>query len=333
MNKKLIFGIAVLVFVLIFSIFFIFSEKNCGDETFENQCSLTKPYFCEKGKLIEKASICGCPDFFEAQVDLCYSKYQINPKKIFLKYILNGKEDEIEFSVYEGVVNYISNVSKSINYFGGDAPSRLDFKLKHLEEPVQREFLLPLVVEIQNLGLNKKDQTRVAISLVQNIPYNETEDKSIGIRWDFDVNRSRYPYEVLYDMQGVCEGKSELLSFLLKEIGYGVGIFYYSEEDHEAVGIKCSLEYSLDKTGYCFVETTGPAIISDDKNYYLDWGKLNSTPELLIISDGNVFEKANEFKDAQKKIELSNLIEENGQITRLQKIRFEKIKKRYGLEL
>ena len=32
----------------------------CGDGSFYNTCSLNKPYYCEEGILIEKASICGC---------------------------------------------------------------------------------------------------------------------------------------------------------------------------------------------------------------------------------------------------------------------------------
>jgi len=183
------------------------------------------------------------------------------------------------------------------------------------------------------LGLSKENQARVAISLVQNIPYNGTEDKSVGIRGDLGVNRSRYPYEVLYDMQGVCEGKSELLSFLLKEIGYGVGIFYYPEEDHESVGIQCPLEYGLNETGYCFVETTGTAIISDDKGYYLDWGRLSSTPEFYLIEKGNSLGKISEYKDADNLAEILTLIEENGEITRLQKIQLDNLKEKYGLVL
>ena len=335
MNKKIIIGIVlfVVILILILAGFFIFQKRTCGNGVIYGECSENPPFFCEKGLIISKASVCGCPDFFEVEEDLCFSEYQTNSKKIYLPYTLRGEQGEIDFVVYEGVVDYISNISKSINYFGDDVPSRLDFKLKHIEEPIQKKFLLSLVAEIQNLGLNKKDQARVAISLIQNIPYNESEENSVLIRGDLGINRSRYPYEVLYDMQGVCEGGSELLSFLLKEIGYGVGIFYYPEEEHEAVGIKCPIEYSLDGTGYCFVETTGPAIISDDKNYYLDWGKLSSNPELLIISDGDVFEKAYEFKDAQKRIGLSELIEENGQITRLQKIQLENLKDKYGLVL
>lgn len=332
MNKKLIGGILLVVIVLGVGSYFVFRERKCGNETLYGECSENAPFYCEKEMVVSKASFCGCPNDFEIQGDFCYSKYQTNSKTIFLKYFLNGKENEIEFVVYQGVVDYISNVSNSITYYG-ETPSRLDFKLKNIEEPVQREFLLSLVTEIQNLDLSKENQARVAISLVQNIPYNETEDKAVGIRGDLGVNRSRYPYEVLYDMQGVCEGKSELLSFLLKELGYGVGIFYYPEEDHEAVGIKCPSEYSLDETGYCFVETTGPAIISDDQGYYLNWGKLSSDSEFYLIQEGDSLDKVRDYKDADNLAEILTLIEENGKITRLQKIQLDNLKQRYGLEL
>ncbi|MBU4308462.1 MAG: hypothetical protein KJ566_01555 [Nanoarchaeota archaeon] len=332
MNKKLIGGIILVVIVLGLGSYFVFRERKCGDGVLYGECSENVPFYCEQGMIVSKASVCGCQDSFVVEEELCNSKYQINPKTIFLKYFLNGKENEIEFVVYQGVVDYISNVSNSITYYG-ETPSRLDFKLKNIEEPVQREFLLSLVVEIQNLDLSKENQARVAISLVQNIPYNETEDKAVGIRGDLGVNRSRYPYEVLYDMQGVCEGKSELLSFLLKELGYGVGIFYYFEEDHEAVGIKCPLEYSLDETGYCFVETTGPAIISDDQGYYLNWGKLSSDSEFYLIQEGVSLGKVRDYKDADNLAEILISIENTGMVTRLQKIQLDNLKERYGLEL
>jgi hypothetical protein len=225
-NKKIILGISLGIFLLFsFGVFF-FWERTCGDGTPYEQCSKNAPFFCERGELIPKASVCGCPEFFEVQGDSCFSNYSSNSKEIFLEYILNGKKQKMGFMVYDGVLEYVSNLSSSITYYGKNA-SRLDFKLKNIEEPIQREFLLPLVIQIQNLNLRKIDQLRVAVSLVQNIPYGDEENISSSIRGDLEVNRSFYPYEVLYYQKGVCEGKSELLSFLLKELGYSVGIFYY----------------------------------------------------------------------------------------------------------
>jgi len=60
-------------------------------------------------------------------------------------------------------------------------------------------------MKIQNLTLVKEDQMRIAVSLVQNIPYAESE-KTFIIRNTL-FNYSRYPYEVLYDGAGILRGK------------------------------------------------------------------------------------------------------------------------------
>jgi hypothetical protein len=307
-------------------------EFICGDGTPEGNCSLRKPYFCLEGKLIDKASICDCPANLEVKEDLCFSNYQTNPKSVTLKYILRGEKSEIDFVVYSGMVDYISNISKTISYNKNEKPLRKDFKIKKINEEEQRQLLLSLLTKIQNIAEEKKDQARIAISMVQNIPYGESE-KNITIRSSNHINYSRYPYEVLYDMQGACEGRSELLAFLLKEIGYGVVLFYYPSDNHEVVGIKCPVEYSLDNTGYCFIETTGPSIISNDQSYYIGWGKLSANPELVFISDGDSLDKnLYEYKDAKDLIKINKLIEEKGEINIFQHNKLESLREKYGLE-
>ena len=328
----IIFILALLIFTIMFFLFV--KEKNiiCGDGTLEGDCSLRKPYFCLEGKLIEKASICGCSEILSKKGDLCFSKYQTNPRGITLKYILRGEENEIDFVAYNGMVDYISDLPKTISYDKDEKPSRRDFKIKKINEEEQRELLLPLVTEIQNIAKDKKDQVRIAISLVQNIPYGESK-KNITIRSSNQINYSRYAYEVLYEARGACEGKSELLTFLLKEMGYGVVLFYYPLEDHEAVGIKCPIEHSFRGTGYCFVETTGPSIVSNDQEYYTGWGRLNSEPQVVFISDGmSLNDNLYEYKDAQTFIKLDKIIEKTGELNIFRHYKFKFLKEKYGLD-
>ena len=328
----------VLIFVLLFliTIFYLFTVKEretfiCGDGTFNENCSLRKPYFCLNKTLIEKASVCGCPEVLSMQGDLCISKYQNGSKDITLNYILRGEEGKIDFVVYKGMDDYITGLPKTIFYEQGETPSRRDFKLRNINEAEQRELLLPLITKIQNFAQNKVDQMRIAVSIVQNIPYGESgEIITVGRN---QINHSRYPYEVLYDVQGACEGRSELLAFLLKEIGYGVVLFYYPLENHEAVGIRCPLEYSLNNTGYCFVETTAPSIISNNQGYYIGWGELLSEPEMILISGGDSLEKnLYEYKDARDLIKISKIIEEKGELNIFRHNKLESLREKYGLE-
>jgi hypothetical protein len=325
-----------LIFIfLIIGLIILYNFKEeiltCGDETLYDNCSLRKPYFCENGVLIEKASVCGCPEILTIKGDLCISEYQTNPKNISLKYILRGKENEIDFLVYEGMADYLSHLPRSIYYEKGETPLREDFKLRNINEKEQRELILPLVTKIQNIAENKEDQVRIAISIVQKIPFDKSE-KTINFL-NNELDYSRYPYEVLYDNKGICGEKSELLAFLLKEIGYGVVLFYHSLENHESVGIKCPVDYGLNNVGYCFIETTGPSIITNNQNEYIGTEKLSSKPEVILISEGNSLgNNLYEYKDAQKLIEINEVIKEKGRINMIDYYRLKNIKKKYGLD-
>jgi hypothetical protein len=316
---------------LIFLAFIILFSKSltnkelpmCGDGTPYDSCSNVKPYYCFGGKLIEKASVCGCNRRVDG--DSCISDLQAEPKNMTLKYILDGERKTINFTVYKGLADYLSGISRAISYENGEKPNRTEFRFKKINEQEQRKLLLPLVIKIQNLTNDKLEQARIAISIVQNIPYgfsNKT-DNFFGK----SLNYSRYPYEVLYDSQGVCGEKSELLAFLLREIGYETVIFYQQKENHELVGIKCPSGESYKGTGYCFIETTGPSIISDDSIEYVGGVVLNSDPEVILISDGKSFGSGlQEYKDANELKSLKNNI-----FVLFRQSRFERLKQKYGL--
>ncbi|MBT4375915.1 hypothetical protein HOD29_00890 [archaeon] len=309
--KKIIlwFMVFVIVFVLV-ALFIIFGGymksqspvemQTCGDGTFYETCSLDNPYFCNAGILVENVALCGCPKGTRKIGDSCDSEYLINPLEISLKYVLRGEENLLNLTVYGGVVDYLKELPRSIYYSGKEIPQRIDFKLLKTNDEIQRDALLPFVNEIRNLAPdNREDQMRIAVSLIQNIPYIEPENVTVLNGRSLRV--ARYPYQVLYDYAGSCEGKSELLSFILRELDYGVALFYYGPENHESVGIKCPVEKSLIGSGYCFIETTSPWIIGDDRGEYLGTGKLVSKPEVVVIDDGiSLGEKLDEYKDSKR---------------------------------
>jgi len=304
--KKYEFFVSLAFFIILFVLIVLIFRSpttqgklnTCGDGTFYETCSITKPYYCKQGYLIEKISVCGCSESSERLGDSCVTHLQEEPKNLFLKYILDGEEKELKFTVYKGLSDYLSVLPRAISYTNEEKPRRADFAFKKINEAEQRELLLPLVIKIQNLTNDKEEQARIAISLVQNIRYGSANktDSFLGNQ----VNYSRYPYEVLYDVLGTCEEKSELLAFLLREIGYGVVLFYNQEANHEFLGIKCPIEESYRETGYCFVETTGPSIITDDSLEYVGDIKLESEPAIVLISDGYSLSKnLREYRDAE----------------------------------
>jgi len=333
----LVFVFLILIFIIGFSFFknnnsFEFEKiPICGDGSFYNTCSLDKPFYCENGTLVEKASLCGCLKNFTKKNDSCVSEYQTGPKNISLKYILRGEQGQINFTVYKGAADYFGLISEKSFYNPEEKFSKKDFQLKKINNFEQKELLLPLVVKIENLAETKEDQARIAISVAQNMVYNSSN----GLMIFFDRNSStllKYPYQTLYDGQGVCEARSELLAFLLKEIGYGVVLFYYPEENHAAVGIKCPLKDSSYGSGYCFVETTGSSIITDNKEYYPGWGELSDVLEISLISDGISFpENAYEYKDAKKLIQINNILKKRNFLGRIYQIRLKNLIQKYGL--
>jgi hypothetical protein len=152
------------------------------------------------------------------------------------------------------------------------------YYLKFINEPNQTRYLDNLINSIKSKTSYQDDQARIAISLVQNIPYGGKPNIT-----SYD-NNTRFPYEVLYDDRGQCLEKSLLLAYLLRGLGYGVVLFQYPVQNHMAVGIKSPAEYANDNTGYAFVETTIPSIVTDDQEYYGDVGKLTGNPVVYKIS-------------------------------------------------
>jgi hypothetical protein len=330
-KKRVFYFVLIAIFVLIAVILFILlsTPSSCADGTHSKSCSEIKPYFCSNGKLTERASVCGCYNSSQIKGETCLSSYQIRPKNITLTYTLNGKQNTIDFVVYRGMYEYLSKLPRYI-----DSTKNLtlaDFKLKMINEEAQKELLFPLFIQIASLTSNKEDQARIAISLVQNIPFGSSDKISrIGT---VETPYQRYPYEVLYDMKGICSEKSELLIFLLREIGYGTASLYYNAENHEAVGIKCPAQESVIGSGYCFVETTGPSIVTDDQtDYFGTTRKLNSTPQVIEISEGiSLGRNLVEYGDAVSFMNIREKLKISEELNFFDSLKWNSLKKRYGL--
>ena len=327
-SKKFFFIVFVIVFAFfllgLFFYFFLEDTLDCGDGTHSGECSVNKPYYCSNGKLISHSSLCGCSDDLLPEREICMSSYYDNEVKIRLNYTVNGKDDYIDFLMFKDLVDCFADLPRSIEHDSGVYPDRIDFKMKFINNSIQREALVPLVVAIQNKAKSKEEQARIAISLVQNLEYSGLANIGFGFN---NIQDIKYPYELLYAGEGICSETSDLLSFLLKELGYGTVIFYYSYENHEAVGIKCPAEYSLRDSGYCYVETTRPAIISDSYIGEVGGVQLKTIPEILFISSGiSLDDKMYEYNDAKEFVKLKT---EN--MVFFRKLRFNKLKSKYGL--
>lgn len=263
-------------------------SPKCSDGTDYNSCSSNKPFYCLEGNLIEKPEICGCAYEFVWVLNKCVSIYETNPKEIDLNYTLRGKKEDINYTVYRGLNDYLAGLDRKVWYLDYENPPTDEYmELRFITESHQSKYISPLVDKIKQVTDNSDDQARIAISIVQTMPYD----------WDTYNNQSatgKYPYETLYDQTGVCGDKSKLLALILKELGYGVVLFNFNLESHEAVGIKCPMEYSYQNSGYCFIESTTPSIITDSQGNYVGAGELISIPNIYLVSDGKSMDSVSE---------------------------------------
>lgn len=220
------------------------------------------------------------------------SDKRTNPKTVDYNYILHGHHGHIRYTVYGGLNDYLRGLPRKITYVK-TPPTEIDFIKRDLNDENQKQFLDPFVDQIKAITSNQDDQARIAISLVQNLDYDWAGLRNGSIK-------GKYPYEVLYTGCGVCSEKSKLLAYLLRELGYGIVIFRYESDNHDAIGLRCPLQYSYKGTGYCFVESTSPTIITDSsRDYYLsrngaELAKLSDTFRTLKICDGNSFDSVSE---------------------------------------
>jgi hypothetical protein len=149
-----------------------------------------------------------------------------------------------------------------------------------------------LIDTIRKSSTNPDSQAKIAISIVQHIPYNWNKYYGSSMDWF-------YPYETMYNNKGVCADKSLLLAYLLNNLGYDTVLFEFSS--HMAVGVKCSSSYDFYDTGYAFIETTQPTVITYVPDTYLSGFKVSSNPNIIHLNGGKkALDVSSEYRDATR---------------------------------
>jgi arylamine N-acetyltransferase len=141
--------------------------------------------------------------------------------------------------------------------------------------------------------------------MVQHIPYDWSKFDSGSKDW-------YYPYETLYERKGLCGDKSLLMAYVLEKLGYDVVLFQFQDtpdSGHMAVGIRCtepydveepSVAFDFENTGYAFVETTSPSIITYVPDTYYGGYTISATPGIIHVGTGTqALDVRDEYRDAQ----------------------------------
>lgn len=209
-----------------------------------------------------------------------------------VSYILRSEERLLSFTENPSITDFFMERNPA---FHGNIAS---YYLNHINDDTQDEHLSTFVTDIGGIGeITENDDARIAVSIVQHLPY-ASFSKTV-----------QYPYVTLA-RGGDCDDKSTLLAYLLKKMGYGVALFYFEEEKHMAAGIRCSDDFDYRDSGYCFIETSRPSIVTDCNGSYVSTGKLTSNPEIIVVSEGKIFDTAGEeFLDSQRWDEIRSSIQ------------------------
>ena len=213
--------------------------------------------------------------------------FKQSPKTTSYSYISKGNHGIISFTTYGGLADHFSKEDHSYYH---------DFEketiMELLKNDNQDEYLQPLIETIKKKSNNPDDQAKIAISLVQYIPYNWNAYYGVSKGW-------YYPYETLYNNKGVCADKSLLLAYLLNQLGYDTIIFEFS--DHMAVGVKSSSNYDFYDSGYAFIETTRPTIITYIPDTYYGGFTITPNPNIIHLNGGkNSLDVSQEYRDATR---------------------------------
>jgi len=291
---------------------FLFGLLDCDDGTPHGSCSVNKPYYCSFGQLKENPSVCGCPAGYILFNGSCVNLDLLPYERRMLGYCIYGMKGYIAFKAYPDANRYLSELGRKLS-------CEEDHYIAIVNNEEQAYFIRDLVKQIKSVTSLRDDQVRIAVSLVQQIEYDYSKMLSTRFTCSGGVvvegNPIRLPYQVLYENKGVCSEKSLLLASLLKELGYGVVLLEYEKENHMAVGIKCPklyANYVYNGTGYCFIETTMPSIITDSEGEYVGVGKLRSEPKIIFVSDGYSFDSVSrEYYDAKEYRSLIKKAEQN----------------------
>lgn len=200
-------------------------------------------------------------------------EYETDKETNYYPYVLQFKKGNFEISTYKGIAEYLSTQYPEM-YSDYATDVEITEYYKHFtNNEIQDKYLAEVIDEIKDKTKIPEMKVRVAVSLVQHIPYTRTDG-------------NLYPYELLYHNHGDCEERSILLAALLNKLGYGTALFLFEDDNHMVTGIKCPKQYDYHGTGYCYIETTAPTIMTYtgySSEYY------EPEPKVLVIGDGESF--------------------------------------------
>jgi hypothetical protein len=241
--------------------------------------------------------------------------YRQSPKTTSFLYVIDGNRRSMNFTTFGGLSDFFSTRSHSYHY---DPDNGVIMDL--LENEVQNEYMRPFIEMVRKRSITNDDQAKIAISLVQHIPDNGKGYTRTETDW-------YYPYETLHNNEGSAADKSVLLAYILNELGYDTVLFEFP--GHMAVGVKSSPKYSFYDTGYAFIETTRPTIITYEPDSTQGGFSLSQNPRIIHLVGGKKgLDVSTEYGDARRMRQLEDL---GGSLNQSYRAELSKISDKYDL--
>ncbi len=242
--------------------------------------------------------------------------YLRSPKTTSFSYFIEGNRRSLSFTTFGGLSDFFSGKSHSF-YYDPDKGVIMDL----LENTVQNEFMLPFIDMIRKRSVTGDDQAKIAISLVQRIPNNGNRYVRTQTDWYF-------PYEILHNNEGSAADKSILLAYILNELGYETVLFEFP--GHMAVGVKSSSRYSFYDTGYAYIETTRPTIITYEPDAGYGGFSISQNPRVIhLIGGKKALDVSTEYGDARRMKQLEQM---GGSLNQSYRVELAKISDKYDLD-
>ncbi|MGB2762116.1 MAG: zinc ribbon domain-containing protein [Minisyncoccales bacterium] len=222
------------------------------------------------------------------------------PKTITFEWKYNGFKYVITETFYKTVYDYYnSNPDKHCWQEVEDYEICLK---RFLEEAKEDNTISKIASDIKTIALKERfggdELLELTVAFVQSIPYDEDRFELIAHPNKLEDLYPNYPYEVLYNNKGVCAGKTFLAVSLIKELDYGVAMFYYEPVIEDEVGhivpaIECSKEYSSYDSGYCYTEITEKGFKIGEIPIDIDDGIAKTRTAINLFEEENIFDSDN----------------------------------------
>lgn len=215
-----------------------------------------------------------------------------------------GRDFSLELPLDSYARQQFKQAPRSYSFTGNKPPAgwKEDYYAMFLGNPDDESAIQALISELREEGKSESEDAffERVVSFVQgSIEYDwETYHK-------IDESNMRYPYETLYDQQGVCADKTLLMARLLSELGYDLCYFTFDRANHMALGVRVPGGYGDFRTDYAYIETTNYAPIGRIPNTFYGGIKLGNNATVVKVKGAGkkVFSKIVENKLAEKELE------------------------------